>query len=107
MTDNILGGVAIFICFYQAYRLGNDEKAFVRFKNALKRVIKQNEELQAQITELQARIDAFQSSDGAQNPAAAEAAETTTENEPSAQDGTDATVPPSLQALKGEPLNHG
>ena len=107
MTDNILGGVAIFICFYQAYRLGNDEKALVRFKNALKRVIKQNEELQSKITELQARLDALQPSGGVQNPEAEEATEPATGNEPPASDGTDTTVPPSLQSLKGEPLNHG
>jgi len=49
MVDIALGGFALFVCFYQAYRVGMDEKVIVKQKKELALLKKQVKELQTQM----------------------------------------------------------
>lgn len=98
-TDLLLGGVAILICFYQAYRLGNDEKILVQHKRLIARILKQNEALRTQVGELQQIIDAI----------TVPVEESPSDEDESSQpeEAAGQVRPPSLASLKGDTSDHG
>ena len=60
VLDITLGAFALLVCFYQAYRLGMDEKVMVKQKKQLANLEKRVNELQIQLSflkEAQAQTD--------------------------------------------------
>ena len=95
MVDIALGGVALFVCFYQAYRVGMDEKVIVKQKKELALLKKQVKELQTQMNFLLQPADEPQEEEEAPTEEATQSSPQEAESEPEPQ-------VPSLLALKGD-----